>query len=344
MQSRQSRPRSALITGVGGQDGVLLARELLAHGRTVVGTVSPGTLAGHPMTPYFSGVTVLEHDVRDGAGFARLLEDHHPDDIFNLAAFSSVGLSWGESELVAETNGMAVLRMLEALRSHRDRHGEAPRFYQASTSEIFGLADEQPQTETTPHHPRSPYAVAKSFAHHLTVNFRESYGLHTCSGILYNHESPLRGETFVTRKITRAAAEISLGLRAELTLGNLDVRRDWGAAVDFVRAMRLVLEQPEPVDYVVATGIAHSLEDFLTLSFAAAGLDDPWQYVRQDPSLVRPADVVDLRGDATKAREQLDWVPQVSFEQLVEDMVRVDLLRLTSGVEQSPSYLPAHLA
>ena len=331
--------RRALITGIGGQDGILLARELMAHDREVVGTVRPGTRTRADIATYLEGTEVLEMDIRDGAGFAELLEARHFDEIYNLAALSAVADSWRQAELVSETNGMAVLRMLEALRLHAERHGRQPRFYQASSSEMFGLADEQPQTETTPHHPRSPYAVAKSFAHHLTVNYRESYGMFACSGILYNHESPLRGSRFVTRKITRTAAEIALGRTDELTLGNLDIRRDWGAAVDHVRSMRLTLEAADPMDYVVATGTAHSLEDFLVAAFAAAGLGDPWPYVRQDPSLIRPAEVVELRGDATKAREQLGWEPQVLFHKIVEEMVNIDLRRVESGVEESAAYL-----
>lgn len=333
----------ALITGIGGQDGFLLARDLLAQGRQVVGTVRPSSSWRADVLAYLGdldGLEVVEHDVRDGVGFAHLIEKHRFDEIYNLASFSSVGLSWQNAELVSEINGMAVLRMLEALRLYQDRHGTAPRLYQASTSEVFGLADEQPQTETTPHHPRSPYAVAKSFAHHLTVNYRESYGLFASSGILYNHESPLRGAGFVTRKITRAAAEIALGKRESMSLGNLDIRRDWGHALDHVRCMRLMLEAPEPMDYVVATGIAHRLEDFLTAAFAAAGLGEPWPYVLQDPDLLRPAEVMETRGDATKAREQLGWVPEIGFDAMVRNMVEVELRRVESGVEHSVDYVP----
>jgi GDPmannose 4,6-dehydratase len=333
----------ALITGIAGQDGFLLARDLLEAGRQVIGTVRPGTIWRADVETYLKGLDgleVVEHDVRDGVGFAHLIEKHDFAEIYNLASFSSVGLSWDNAELVSEINGMAVLRMLEALRLYQDRHGSAPRLYQASTSEIFGLADEQPQTETTPHHPRSPYAVAKSFAHHLTVNYRESYGLFTSSGIQYNHESPLRGTGFVTRKITRAAAEVALGRRDSVTLGNLDVRRDWGHALDHVRCMRLMLEADDGMDYIVGTGVTHRLEDFLEKAFAAAGVDDPWRYVRQDPDLMRPAEVMETRGDATKAREQLGWVPEITFDQMIEEMVRIEIRRVETGVEHSVEYVP----
>ena len=329
----------ALITGVTGQDGVYLARHLMRRGYDVVGTAQPGAAARLKMAPYLEGVTVINHDLRDALAFAALLDKHLPDEVYNLAAFSSVGASWAHAELVGETNGMAVLRMLEVLRQHRDRHGTAPRFYQASTSEMFGLADHQPQTENTPHHPRSPYGATKSFAHHLTINYRESYGLYACSGILYNHESPLRGLDFVTRKITRSVAEISLGLRQTVTLGNLDICRDWGAVPDYVDAMWRTLQQDEPADFIIATGISHALSDVLDVAFAEVGLSSPEDYLERDPDLMRPADVVELRGDATKAREQLGWEPTTSFEEIIGRMVRADVARLSSGVEESPAYL-----
>ena len=329
----------ALITGVTGQDGVYLARHLIQRGYDVVGTAQPGAAARLKMAPYLEGITVINHDLRDALAFAALLDKHLPDEVYNLAAFSSVGASWAHAELVGETNGMAVLRMLEVLRQHRDRHGTAPRFYQASTSEMFGLADHQPQTENTPHHPRSPYGATKSFAHHLTINYRESYGLYACSGILYNHESPLRGLDFVTRKITRSVAEISLGLRQTVTLGNLDICRDWGAVPDYVDAMWRTLQQDEPADFIIATGISHALSDVLDVAFAEVGLSSPEDYLERDPELMRPADVVELRGDATKAREQLGWEPTTSFEEIIGRMVRADVARLSSGVEESPAYL-----
>lgn len=331
--------KRALITGVLGQDGIYLARHLLAEGYTVVGTVRPGGQGAAARSPYLAGVDVLEHDVRDGAGFARLLDEVAPDEIYNLAAFTSVGASWAHAELVTETNAVAVLRMLEALVAHRERTGRAPRFYQPSSSEMFGLADQQPQVETTPHYPRSPYAASKSFAHHITVNYRDSYGLFTCNGTLYNHESPLRPARFVTRKITRAVAAIHLGLQDQVELGNLDVVRDWGAAADYVRSMHLMLQQDEPTDLLIATGHARSLRDLLTTAFASVGIEDPAPYVVQDAGLIRPADVPELVGDPTKARELIGWEPTTSFEDVIAHMVEVDVKRLRSGCEEDLAYL-----
>lgn len=329
---------TALITGVAGQDGVYLARHLLRLGYRVVGTVRPISGAADRAV-YLHGVDLVELDQIDAAGFAALLESVRPAELYNLAGFTSVGASWGHAELVAETNGMAVLRILEELIRFRDRHGWAPRYFQPSSSEMFGVSDQQPQTEGTPHHPRSPYAATKSFAHHLTVNYRESYGLFTCTGTLYNHESPLRGHQFVTRKITRSVAEIALGLRSTVDLGNLDVRRDWGFADDYVRAMHLMLGLDEPHDFIIATGRSRPLADVLRVAFATIGVDDPAPYVHQDPHLMRPADVPDLFGDPTKAREQLGWEPRVEFEAVIEHMVRADVTRLRSGVEESAAYL-----
>lgn len=331
-----SRPK-ALITGIAGQDGVYLADHLRALGYDVTGTVRPGSAATR--SAYLRDIDVVELDQRDREGFGELLEAVHPDEFYNLAGFTSVGASWGHAELVTETNGLAVVRILEELVRFRDRHGWAPKFFQPSSSEMFGLADHQPQTEGTPHYPRSPYAATKSFAHHLTVNYRESYGLFTCTGTLYNHESPLRGERFVTRKITQAAAEIALGRRDSLSLGNLDVRRDWGFAGDYARAMHLMLQLDEPQDFIISTGMSRPLAEVLELAFAAAGIDDLASYVSQDPALIRPADVADLYGDPAKAREQLGWEPLVPFEKVIEHMVEVDLIRTRTGVEDDPAYL-----
>ena len=330
---------TALVTGVSGQDGIYLARHLIQLGYRVVGTVLPGSSGAGAMAPYLEDIAIHELDVRDRAGFADALEALRPTEVYNLAALTSVGASWRNAELVAETNAISVLRMLEELVAYQSRHGQAPRFYQPSSSEMFGVTDQQPQTETTPHYPRSPYAAAKSFAHHLTVNYRDSYGLFTCNGTLYNHESPLRPEQFVTRKITRSVAEIALGKRSTLTLGNLDVRRDWGAAYDYVRSMHLMLQQDQPADLIVATGIARPLSELLDVAFAAAGLGDPAAYVEQDPALMRPADVPQLQGDATKAGELTGWAPSVGFDEVIAHMVRIDIERLSSGVEESLSYL-----
>ena len=329
---------SALVTGILGQDGIYLSRHLRSRGYRVVGT------ARHAVDPvvaaaYLPGVDVRLHDQRDGAGFTDLLEAVRPDEIYNLAAFTSVGASWGQSEVVAETNAMAVLRMLESLVAYRERHGAAPRFFQPSSSEMFGIADQQPQTENTPHHPRSPYAASKSFAHHLTVNYRESYDLFTTTATLYNHESPLRSPAFVTRKISRSVAEIALGRRESMTLGNLDVCRDWGFAGDYVRSMHQMMQLDSPQDYIIATGGSHSLSHLLEVAFATVGISDPQRYVHQDPALMRPADVIDLYGDPTKAREQLAWEASIGFEQVIEHMVTVDIRRLESGVEHDESYL-----
>jgi GDPmannose 4,6-dehydratase len=337
--SGQPGVTTALITGVTGQDGVYLARLLREKGYSVVGTSRPGGSDLDRLRPYLTDLEVVEVDSCDASAIAGLLEQVQPDEIYNLAAFSSVGASWAAAELVAETNAIAVLRLLEALLRYRDAHGAAPRLYHASSSEIFGLATEHPQTVSTPHHPRSPYAAAKSYAHHLVVNYRESYGLFACSGILYNHESPIRPAQFVTRKITRAAAEIALGRRTSVQLGNLDVRRDWGAAQDYVRAMWLMLQQPEPADFIVATGESRTLSELLEVAFAATGLQSPWDYVEQDPALIRRTDVTDLRGDPTLAHELLGWRPQISFVELIGQMARADLARVETGVEEDPRYL-----
>jgi GDPmannose 4,6-dehydratase len=329
---------TALITGVAGQDGVYLARLLLELGYRVVGTVRPETGPGE-RSVYLDRVELVPLDQRDRDGFAATLEAVRPDEIYNLAGFTSVGASWRNAELVTETNGLAVVRILEELLRYRDRHGTAPKYFQPSSSEMFGISDQQPQTEGTPHHPRSPYAATKSFAHHLTVNYRESYGLFTCTGTLYNHESPLRGAQFVTRKISRSVAEIALGRRSTVTLGNLDVRRDWGFAADYARVMHLMLQLDQPQDYIVATGQSRQLSEVLSVAFGAIGIDDPAPYVEQDPALMRPADVVDLYGDPTKAREQLDWHPSLEFTEIIEHMVRADMVRLRTGVAESPDYL-----
>lgn len=310
---------TALITGVAGQDGVYLARRLLAQGTAVVGTVVPGS-GPTPMAPYLNGVVLVEHDVRDADGFRALLDEHSPDEVYNLAGFTSVGASWDHAELVEATNGRAVVDMLEALVPR------GVRFFQASSSEELGPAR------------TSPYGRAKAQAHSAVVRAREE-GHFACTAILYNHESPLRGRQFVTRKITRAAAEISLGAAECLTLGNLDVSRDWGHARDYVDAMVRMLRREEPEDFVVATGVSHTLQELLVTAFAAVGIDDPWQYVEHDPALIRPVDAASAVGDPTRASTTLGWSATTTFEETVHEMVAVDVRRVQRGVEEDLSYL-----
>jgi len=323
---------TALVTGVAGQDGVFLARHLLAEGYRVVGTTQPGVPT--TLLPYLDGVELEEHDLRDAAGFDRLLEVYGPHEIYNLAGFTSVGASWDNRELVTDVNAVAVEAML---RSMAKRPGV--RFFQASSSEVFGPDATNPQDEATPHDPQNPYAESKSRAHTATVRAREEDGLFACVGVLYNHESPLRPPQFVTRKITRAAVEIAEGLRDSVTLGALDVSRDWGAARDYVKAMHAALQHSGPSDYVIASGRLHTISDLLELAFAAAGIDDPWPHVEQDPALLRKADAPGLSGDADKAHRDLHWSPATSFEDLVREMVSVDQRRVRNGIEEDLDYL-----
>jgi GDPmannose 4,6-dehydratase len=274
---------------------------------------------------YVPSIQLLEGDLRDLSSLLGALETAQPDEIYNLGAISFVGLSFKQPELTGDITGMGVLRMLEAIRIHTQGTMDGVRFYQASSSEMFGTANESPQKETTQFHPRSPYGAAKVFGHYVTQNYRESYGAWTCSGILFNHESPRRGFEFVTRKVTRAVARIALGRQKVLAVGNLDVSRDWGFAGDYVRAMWLMLQQDEPDDYVIATGKNHSIRDLLQVAFHHVGIDDWRPYVVQDKRFFRPADVAVLVGDATKASAKLGWNPTVGFQQLVEMMVEADL-------------------
>jgi GDPmannose 4,6-dehydratase len=333
--------RAALITGVAGQDGVYLSRLLLSEGYRVVGSVRPGGAEAARMAPYLAGVEIVEVDVCDAEAMRALLRRSRPHEVYNLAALSSVGSSWTDTDRVNEVNNLAVLRLLENLLHYRDEYGDAPRLFQASSAEIFGAADEQPQNERTPHDPGSPYAAAKSAAHDRVMSYRETQGLFACNGILFSHESPLRGTSFVTRKITRGAVEISAGRRAELALGNLDVRRDWGAAADYVRAMWLMLQQPVADDYVIATGTSSSLRDFVELAFAEVGISDAWQYVRTDPTLMRPADIPQTWGDPSRANRELGWTASLTVEQVVVAMVSIDQQRLRRGVDESPEFLSA---
>jgi GDPmannose 4,6-dehydratase len=316
----------ALITGITGQDGLYLGELLTAKGYEVFGLVrgqsNPKVGTVERIIP---GIQLLEGDLTDLPSLIGAVEISQPDEVYNLGAISFVGLSWKQAELTGETTGMGVLRVLEALRIAAGNDLSRVRFYQASSSEMFGKVRETPQRETTPFHPRSPYGVAKTFGHYLTVNYRESYGLFACSGMLFNHESPRRGIEFVTRKVTKGVARIALGLQDSITLGNLESRRDWGFAGDYVDAMWRMLQQAEPDDYVVATGETHSIRELIANAFARVGITDWEQYVHQDPRFFRPAEVDVLVGDPAKALDKLDWKPTVTFAELVEMMVDSDL-------------------
>ncbi len=319
--------RRALITGITGQDGSYLAELLLDKGYEVHGMVRRLSSENHHrLEPIRDRITIHSGDLLDQRSLSDVMRASEPEEIYNLAAMSFVGASWNQPTLTAEFTGLGVTRMLEAM---REVCPEA-RFYQASSSEMFGKVRETPQNELTPFYPRSPYGVAKVYAHFITVNYRESYGLYACSGILFNHESPRRSLEFVTRKITHTAAAIKLGLASELSLGNLDARRDWGYAPDFVDAMWRMLQRDEPDDYVVGTGADHSVQELVDIAFGYLDLD-PSEYLRQDPRFMRPAEVDLLIADPTKAREQLGWEPGVDFEQLVKVMVDADLALLGEG-------------
>lgn len=322
-RKRRSDPmaKSALITGITGQDGTYLAELLISKGYTVYGLVrgqnNPRLTTTQRICPELQ---FIEGDLLDGTSLIAALETCQPDEVYNLGAISFVGLSFKQALLTGEVTGLGVVRMLEAIRSVNDKI----KFYQASSSEMFGKVRETPQTELTPFHPRSPYGVAKTYGHHITVNYRESYDMFACSGILFNHESPRRGLEFVTRKITSGIAKIKLGLQKEIALGNLDAKRDWGFAGDYVHAMYLMLQHDTPDDFVIATGETHSVQEFIELAFARVGLN--WQdHVVTDPRFLRPAEVDHLIGDATKAREQLKWTPTTTFNELVNMMVDSDL-------------------
>ena len=311
----------ALITGVTGQDGSYLAELLLDKGYEVFGVVRRSSTETFERIAHLRDrLQLVQADLLDQLSLIDALERAQPDEVYNLAAQSFVPTSWQQPVLTAEFDAVGVTRVLEAIRTVNPKI----RFYQASSSEMFGKVREVPQTELTPFHPRSPYGVAKVYAYYITVNYRESYDLFACNGILFNHESPRRGKEFVTRKITDAVARIKLGWEKELRLGNLEARRDWGFAGDYVEAMWLMLQQPTPGDYVVATGESHSVQEFVELAFAHVGLN--WRdYVRQDPDLMRPAEVDHLIGDPSKARTQLGWRPKVSFAPLVHMMVEADM-------------------
>lgn len=338
--------KTALITGVTGQDGAYLAEFLLGKGYRVHGIKRRTSLFNTARIDHLfegepgrSGQFRLHHgDMTDSSSLTHILQKTRPDEVYNLAAQSHVAVSFEEPEYTANSDAMGALRLLEAIRFLG--MGERTRFYQASTSELYGLVQEVPQRETTPFYPRSPYAVAKLYAYWITVNYREAYGIYACNGILFNHESPIRGETFVTRKITRALARIKLGMQDVLALGNLDARRDWGHARDYVQMMWLMLQQEAPEDFVIATGQQYSVRDFvrraaealeMPLAFEGEGVDEVARdqagrvVVRVDPAYFRPAEVETLLGDASKARDRLGWTPQTSFDELVQEMVASDL-------------------
>jgi GDPmannose 4,6-dehydratase len=321
--------KRALITGITGQDGSYLAELLLEQGYEVFGMVRRSSLEKFERLNHIrSKITIVQADLLDQLSLIEAIRQTNPDELYNLAAQSFVPTSWTQPVLTAEFTAVGVIRVLEAIRQVNPK----VRFYQASSSEMFGKVREVPQNESTPFYPRSPYGVSKVYGHYITVNYRESYGLFAASGILFNHESPRRGLEFVKRKITNAAARIKYGLQKELKLGNLDAHRDWGYAGDYVRAMWLMLQQDEPADYVVASGVAHSVRDFVEAAFGYADLD--WQkYVTTDPALLRPAEVEHLIGDSTKARTVLGWKPEVDFEKLVKLMMDADLERARAAKE-----------
>ncbi|MCA9955021.1 MAG: GDP-mannose 4,6-dehydratase [Ardenticatenaceae bacterium] len=317
----------ALITGITGQDGSYLAEFLLGQGYEVIGMVRrTSTINFHRIAHIQDKVTVVPGDLCDQVSMIHLLEEHRPDEVYNLAAQSFVQTSWNQPVFTGDVTALGVTRLLDAIRFVDPKI----RFYQASSSEMFGKVVEVPQKETTPFYPRSPYGVAKVYGHWITINYRESYDMHATSGILFNHESPRRGLEFVTRKITHHVAQIKLGMTDELRLGNLDARRDWGYAGDYVKAMWLMLQQDKPDDFVIATGDTHSVEEFLEVAFGHVNLD--WHdYVVQDERFMRPAEVDLLVGDPGKAGRILGWEPTVSFEQLVQMMVDADIKLLQAG-------------
>jgi GDPmannose 4,6-dehydratase len=317
--------KRALITGITGQDGTYLAELLLEKGYQVAGLIRGQNNPKRQMIEQtLPAVDLVDGDLADMSSLISAIEVTQPDEIYNLGAISFVKLSFNQPELTGNITALGALRLLEAIRIVDGANGRM-RFYQASSSEMFGKVRETPQTELTPFHPRSPYGVAKVYAHYMTMNYRESYGIHASSGILFNHESERRGHEFVTRKITAGVARIALGLADHIALGNLDASRDWGFAGDYVEGMWRMLQQDEPDDYVLATGETHSIREFLTKAFAAAGIDDWEPYVRQDERYMRPAEVDLLVGDASKARSVLGWEPTVSFDGLVQRMVDNDL-------------------
>lgn len=315
---------TALITGITGQDGSYLAEFLLAKGYSVYGLVRRSSTVNFERLAHLQDqIELIPGDLLDQNSLISALQHCGPDEVYNLASQSFVPTSWNQPVLTGEFTALGVTRILEAVRLVNPKI----RFYQASSSEMFGMVRESPQKENTPFYPRSPYGVAKLYGHWITVNYRESYGLFTCSGILFNHESPRRGLEFVTRRVTYGAARIKLGLQSKLMMGNLDAERDWGFAGDYVQAMWMMLQQQKPQDYVVATGVAHSVRQLSEIAFGHLGMDFR-EYVETDPALLRPAEVYHLLGDASKARKELGWRVKVSFEELIKMMVDEDMARL----------------
>ena len=321
--------KRALITGVNGMDGSHLADLLLEKGYEVYGMERRTSSPNRTNTSHLEGkITFVNGDLTDQNSLVRCLKESNPDEVYNLGAMSFVGESWNTPEQTGDVNGLGVLRMLEAIREY----GKEVRFYQASTSEMFGRMVENPAKESTPFYPRSPYGVAKLYGHWITKNYRESYDMFACGGILFNHESERRGIEFVTRKITDGIARIHLGLQDKIMLGNLEAKRDWGYAPDYCEAMWLMLQQDTPDDYVISTGETHSIREFLDAAFKHIGIDDWSNYVGQDPRFMRPAEVDVLRGDSTKAQTNLNWTPKTSFEDLVGKMVSNDIKILEKNV------------
>ncbi|MGB8644779.1 MAG: GDP-mannose 4,6-dehydratase [Anaerolineae bacterium] len=314
--------KKVIVTGITGQDGSYLADFLLEQGYEVIGMVRrTSTINFERIAHIQDQVTIIQGDLIDQVSLIEILQEHHPEEVYNLAAQSFIPTSFKQPVLTGEVTALGVTRILDAIRIVDPKI----RFYQASSSEMFGKVQEVPQTERTPFFPRSPYGVAKVYGHWITVNYRESYNLFACSGILFNHESPRRGLEFVTHKITNAAARIKLGLSHELRLGNMDSLRDWGYAPDYVRAMWMMLQQPEPDDYVISTGLQHSVRDCARMAFDCVGLNYEDYVIADNPADIRPADVVNLIGDSSKARNKLGWQPSVTFEQMVQMMVEADL-------------------
>ena len=339
--------KRAIVTGITGQDGSYLAEVLIAKGYEVHGVVRRSSAAGAQRLEHLRRETLgtsprlvlHDGDMADGSGLARIVREVRPAEVYNLAAQSHVGVSFDQPTYTADVTAVGALRLLEAIRDQQHATGEQIRFYQASSSELYGRVAATPQDESTPFHPRSPYGVAKLYAHWITINYRESYGLFSCCGILFNHESPRRGESFVTRKITRAATRIKVGLQEKLRLGNLEARRDWGFAGDYVEAMWLMLQQPTPAEYVIATDETHSVREFCEHAFARLGLDYR-DHVEVDPRYFRPAEVDLLQGCSAKARRELGWTPRVNFERLVAMMVDEDL-RVAEAERDHPARSPS---